>query len=87
MVTACCGPLVGTAHPLTYSPATHKSASFITTGFSNALRFALKHFPDPSVEVASSALKISLNTGREAFFGEKFKVEKVFHPFWSILMR
>jgi hypothetical protein len=32
------------------------------------------HFRDPQVPSASTALRITLNTGRSAFFGEKYKV-------------
>lgn len=35
------------------------------------------HFRDPSIPAASSALRITLNTGRSAFFGEKYKIDKV----------
>jgi len=47
------------------------------TGLPEALRLAFVHFSDPSVKVSSSALRISQNSGEEAFYGKKFKVEKV----------
>jgi len=45
---------------------------------SDAITFYTKHFPNPSTPAASSALRISLNTGEAVFYGHKFKVEKVF---------
>lgn len=45
----------------------------------NALKLVFEHFPDPrNVNVPSSALRFSINTGPDAFFGQKFKVDKVF---------
>jgi arylesterase/paraoxonase len=43
-----------------------------------------KHIPDPlNNPSATTAVRITLNTGsRSAFFGEKYKVEKV--RFWHI---
>ncbi|KAF7782217.1 hypothetical protein Agabi119p4_1593 [Agaricus bisporus var. burnettii] len=37
-----------------------------------------KHFEDPSVPAPSSALRFSINTGPNAFYGEKYKVDKAF---------
>jgi hypothetical protein len=37
----------------------------------------IKHMADPSISCPASALKFMSNTGPTAFFGEKFKVEKV----------
>jgi len=45
---------------------------------SDAITFFTKHMPNSSVPAASSALRISLNTGEAVFYGHKFKVEKVF---------
>lgn len=36
-----------------------------------------KHFEDPSLPAPSSALRFSINTGPNAFYGEKYKVDKV----------
>jgi len=47
-------------------------------GLVDALQFYTKHFSNPSSPAASSALRISLNTGEALFYGLKFKVEKVF---------
>ncbi|RDB16671.1 Serum paraoxonase/arylesterase 2 [Hypsizygus marmoreus] len=38
----------------------------------------MKHFANPSISAPSSALRISLNTGPSSFYGEKYKIEKVF---------
>jgi len=46
-------------------------------GFPKAFSF-LKHSDDPTLLSPSSAFKFSINTGPAAFYGEKFKVEKVF---------
>ncbi|XP_006460698.1 hypothetical protein AGABI2DRAFT_185052 [Agaricus bisporus var. bisporus H97] len=37
-----------------------------------------KHFEDPSLPAPSSALRFSINTGPNAFYGEKYKVDKAF---------
>lgn len=49
----------------------------IYSGLPDALTLVNKHFSDPSIFAPSSALRISINTGPAAFYGEKFKVEKV----------
>ncbi|EIN11802.1 serum paraoxonase/arylesterase [Punctularia strigosozonata HHB-11173 SS5] len=46
------------------------------SGTVNCLQTVFKHFEDPSIIAPSSALRISLNTGRDAYFGEKYKIEK-----------
>jgi hypothetical protein len=38
-----------------------------------------KHFADPSVPAPSSALRMSINTGPGAFYGEKYKVDKAIY--------
>ena len=50
---------------------------FDDLGLVDALQFYTKHFSNPSSPAASSALRISLNTGEALFYGLKFKVEKV----------
>jgi hypothetical protein len=45
--------------------------------FPDFITFYTKHVPNPSTPVASSALRISLNTGEGVFYGHKYKVEKV----------
>ncbi|KDQ53530.1 hypothetical protein JAAARDRAFT_61245 [Jaapia argillacea MUCL 33604] len=47
-------------------------------GFPDALQMVGEHFEDPTIPSPSSALAFSLNTGKDAYFGQKFKVEKVF---------
>jgi hypothetical protein len=42
---------------------------------------ALAHLRNPSLLSPSTALKISINTGPNAFYGEKYKVEKVMTSF------
>jgi hypothetical protein len=37
-----------------------------------------KHFFDPTIPSPSAALRITLNTGKSAFFGEKYKILKAF---------
>ncbi|KAG6907905.1 hypothetical protein DXG01_006960 [Tephrocybe rancida] len=46
-------------------------------GFPNAFTF-FKHFANPSVPAPSSGLRITINTGPSSFYGEKYKVAKVF---------
>ncbi|KNZ80456.1 Serum paraoxonase/arylesterase 2 [Termitomyces sp. J132] len=53
-------------------------------GFPDALTFLFKHFPNPSIPAPSSALRMTLNTGSSSFFGEKYKLEKVFEDSGSI---
>lgn len=38
---------------------------------------AFQHMKSPSLSSPSLALRISINTGPNAFYGEKYKVEKV----------
>lgn len=45
-------------------------------GFPKAKELAA-YFDNPATPAASSALRFTLNTGRSAFFGEKYKVDKV----------
>ncbi|TFK44268.1 serum paraoxonase/arylesterase [Crucibulum laeve] len=52
--------------------------------FPNALLLVFKHFSDPSIPAPSSALRFSINTGKDAFYGEKYKVEKVFEDDGSV---
>jgi len=46
--------------------------------FPNILELVNEHFADPSVLAPASALCFSINTGPNAFYGEKYKVDKVF---------
>ncbi|KAK2464159.1 hypothetical protein APHAL10511_003616 [Amanita phalloides] len=43
-----------------------------------------KHFADPSIPSPSSALRITINTGPQAFYGEKYRVDKVFEDDGSL---
>jgi arylesterase/paraoxonase len=47
-------------------------------GFSASLSW-LSAYHDPEKVAPSSALRITKNTGNQAFFGEKLKIEKVRH--------
>ncbi|KIK09759.1 hypothetical protein K443DRAFT_300237 [Laccaria amethystina LaAM-08-1] len=47
-------------------------------GFPNALILAFQHFSDPTIPCPSNALRFSINTGPNVFYGEKYKVDKVF---------
>lgn len=47
-------------------------------GFPNLLEIFNRYFVDPSILTASCALRFSINTGPNAFYGEKYKVDKVF---------
>ena len=47
-------------------------------GIVHALHLANVHFETPSINTPSSALRITLNEGEGAYFGEKYKVERVF---------
>ncbi|KII92103.1 hypothetical protein PLICRDRAFT_36894 [Plicaturopsis crispa FD-325 SS-3] len=53
-------------------------------GLSDALCLLYKHFPDPTVRCPSSAIRVSINTGPSSFYGEKYKVEKVFEDDGSL---
>ncbi|KAI5123880.1 hypothetical protein M0805_005697 [Coniferiporia weirii] len=55
-----------------------QSGAVWATGLPNSLHLTRVHFSDPSVKSPSSALRITLNTGQSKYFGEKFKVEKIF---------
>jgi sugar lactone lactonase YvrE len=46
---------------------------------------ALAHMQNPSLSSPSIATKISINTGPNAFYGEKYKVEKVFEDDGKIM--
>ncbi|KAH6914438.1 serum paraoxonase/arylesterase [Coprinopsis sp. MPI-PUGE-AT-0042] len=48
-------------------------------GFPNVLDLVYNHFKNPLTHKApSSALRFSINTGKDAFYGHKFKVDAVF---------
>ncbi|KAF9010662.1 hypothetical protein BDQ17DRAFT_1387867 [Cyathus striatus] len=51
--------------------------------FSNAFAL-LKYFGDPTYPSPSSALRFSINTGPNAFYGEKYKIEKLFEDDGSL---
>lgn len=52
-------------------------------GFPNA--FTVVHqFSDSSIFAPSSALRITINTGPQAFYGEKFKIDKIFEDDGSL---
>ncbi|KAF9449175.1 serum paraoxonase/arylesterase [Macrolepiota fuliginosa MF-IS2] len=46
--------------------------------FPKIIKLMTETFVDPNVLVPSSALRFSINTGPGAFYGEKYKVEKLF---------
>ncbi|KIJ18903.1 hypothetical protein PAXINDRAFT_128102 [Paxillus involutus ATCC 200175] len=47
-------------------------------GLSDALGMVLRQIDDPSVPIASSALRITANRGLGSFYGEKYNIDKVF---------
>ncbi|KAL5484949.1 hypothetical protein ACEPAI_7591 [Sanghuangporus weigelae] len=47
-------------------------------GLVHALHLVNVHFETPSINTPSSALRITLNEGEGSYFGEKYKVEKIF---------
>ncbi|EIW83168.1 calcium-dependent phosphotriesterase [Coniophora puteana RWD-64-598 SS2] len=49
-----------------------------TAGLSDGLGFMLKQFKEPPAKIASSALRVTVNHGVGAFYGEKYKIDKVF---------
>ena len=53
-------------------------------GFPNVFTLIHRHSVDPSVLAPSSALCITINTGPQAFYGEKFKIDKVFEDDGSL---
>jgi arylesterase / paraoxonase len=46
---------------------------------------ALAHMRNPSLLSPSNAARISINTGPNSFYGEKYKVEKVMTSFTGVL--
>ncbi|KAF8891635.1 hypothetical protein BD779DRAFT_1512224 [Infundibulicybe gibba] len=53
-------------------------------GLSKAMTLLFKHFNNPSIPSPSSALRISINTGPASFYGEKYRVDKVFEDDGSL---
>ncbi|KAF8629870.1 hypothetical protein AX15_003229 [Amanita polypyramis BW_CC] len=53
-------------------------------GFTNALTLAYQHFANPSIPSPSSALRVTINTGPNAFYGEKYQIDKVFEDDGSL---
>jgi hypothetical protein len=49
----------------------------ISSGIPDLFKF-LTHIRNPSVSAPSTALRVSLNMGKGAFYGHKYKVEKVY---------
>ncbi|EAU91102.2 serum paraoxonase/arylesterase [Coprinopsis cinerea okayama7 len=50
-----------------------------TAAFPKALTLVFKHFKDPvNVLSPSTAFRFSINTGEDAFYGKKFKVDRAF---------
>ncbi|KAH7912397.1 hypothetical protein BJ138DRAFT_1083638 [Hygrophoropsis aurantiaca] len=47
-------------------------------GLSDGVGMVTKQMNDPTVKIASSALRITINEGPGAFYGDKYKVDKVF---------
>ena len=47
-------------------------------GLVHAMHLVDTHFETPSIHTPSSALRITLNKGEGSYFGEKYKVERVF---------
>lgn len=54
-----------------------KNGAVWGAGFPQLQDVAKRHFLNSTIPGASTALRIKLNTGRSAFFGEKYKVDKV----------
>lgn len=54
------------------------------SAFVNALTLIHKHFTDPSIPSPSSVFRVSINTGPSSFYGEKFKVDRVFEDDGSL---
>ncbi|KAJ3529550.1 hypothetical protein NMY22_g8948 [Coprinellus aureogranulatus] len=52
--------------------------------FPKVLVLVHEHFKNPSIPSPSSALRFSINTGPGMFYGEKFKVDRVFEDDGSI---
>lgn len=51
---------------------------FYVAGFPNGLQLLKETAQDPTIPTSSSVLRISRNTGSGQFYGEKYKVEKIF---------
>jgi len=53
-------------------------------GLTNALTLVNGHFENPSTPAPSSALRITINTGPSSFYGEKYKIDKIFEDDGSL---
>ncbi|PFH49773.1 hypothetical protein AMATHDRAFT_4627 [Amanita thiersii Skay4041] len=53
-------------------------------GLTDAITLIFKHFADPSHPAPSSALRFTINTGPAAFYGEKYKIDKIFEDDGSL---
>ncbi|KAG5637986.1 hypothetical protein H0H81_002347 [Sphagnurus paluster] len=47
-------------------------------GLPDALTWMRKHSVDPSIPAPSSAIRLSINTGPDSFYGAKYKIDKIF---------
>ncbi|PAV18920.1 serum paraoxonase arylesterase [Pyrrhoderma noxium] len=55
-----------------------KDGSVWGAAFVHAMELVNVHFANPSINTASSALRITPNDGAGSYFGEKYKIERVF---------
>ena len=54
-----------------------KDGSVWGAAFVHAMELVNVHFANPSINTASSALRITPNDGAGSYFGEKYKIERV----------
>ncbi|KAG8750658.1 hypothetical protein FRC12_012770 [Ceratobasidium sp. 428] len=59
--------------------------SIIAATIPNALHFILQSAKDPSIPTSASAHRISVNKGQSSYFGENYKVEKIFEEDGTML--
>jgi len=55
-----------------------ENGDLFIAAFLNRLQFVAKSLPNPSVKSASAVVRLSRNSGAGQFYGEKFKLEKIF---------
>ncbi|KAG9094783.1 hypothetical protein FS749_011831 [Ceratobasidium sp. UAMH 11750] len=59
--------------------------SIIAAAFPKLFHYFSNSLKNPDIPSAASVLKISANTGNSGYFGEKYKVEKIFEEDGAML--
>ncbi|KAL0956031.1 hypothetical protein HGRIS_002204 [Hohenbuehelia grisea] len=68
---------IATDYPLD-NLAVDENGALWAAGIPDALTTVFTHFQNPSIPAPSAGLRITLNFGPGSFYGEKYKVDKVF---------